>query len=138
MESLGRRTNNGDLLKSIQLNKLRFKIPDDVVKLLMNTAPLLYSMNIEIDIPGQERIIICADSYKALQSNIDNYLFEDSFEIGNVKEFKELLKCGYDNEFKKNLITSAEHFTDTGINIKWIVRNHASYCPNEGNDKKIE
>lgn len=121
-KAAGLRTTNGDLFDSINMNRDRFNIPDDLYKLLINSAPLLYAINVEVDIPDASgKITICGDSVEEFHNNIDNFSFEHMTDEES-NELKELLKYGNEAEFKKKYIYPTEFTTEDGKIIKWKIR----------------
>lgn len=114
------RHNDGDLLKSIELNQKRFNISDQLKQILINTAPLLYKYNISwvwyINNHTNEPETICGscfgDTIEQIHDKIDSY-----YGLSEIQ--KEYLKFGVAGEFKYEYISKSVELDDG--TISWTV-----------------
>lgn len=118
------RHNDGDLLRSIEINQKRFGYDDQIKSIFLNTAPYLYKYQIKWDgfkskdasnsenncVSG----IVLGDTIDQIHSKIDA--------LDNLNDSqKEMLKFGVLDEFRGKDYTNATYHLD-GATITWIIQ----------------
>lgn len=87
------RHDDGDLIRSININQKRFGYDDTLKQIFLNTAKLFYTYRIEFSAVGGIDGIYLSDTIEGIHKQID----EDN-RLDDVE--KRILKYGYEKEFK--------------------------------------
>lgn len=111
------RHNNGDLLTSIEINQKRFGYDDGIKQLLINTAKDMCKYRCYGGCVDGTEWDICADTVEDFHKRID--------ERDIREDFKDILKNGYFNEFKKNgyKYETQNYCIDNGFDVYWVVKD---------------
>lgn len=110
------RHNNGDLIKSININQDRFEYSDDLKNILLNTAKLLFKYRIEWGCCDGRSNGYYSDTIEGIRKQID----EDSI-LNDVE--KRILKYGYEREFKDDFKTY-NFCIDNAFDIYWYKQDY--------------
>jgi hypothetical protein len=110
------RHNNGDLIKSININQDRFDYSNDLKCILLNTAKLLFKYRIEWYCCDGRSNGYYSDTLEGIRKQIDADPILDDTE-------KHILKYGYFDQFKDDFETS-NFCIDGGFDMHWYVQDY--------------
>lgn len=111
------RHDNGDLIKSIELNQKRFGYTDEIKNIFLNTARILYKYEISYGCCDGREEVFLGDTKELITEKIDKSLLLSDYE-------KRLLITGYDNQFKDKDYENDYICIDNCFGINWKVNNY--------------
>lgn len=106
------RHNDGDLIRSIEVNQNRFHYSDEMKQIFKNTAKTLYKYCIEYGCCDGRDETFLGDTIEQIHNKID-----DSKLLNDVE--KRILKYGYEREFKGKDYYNYNMCIDNGFDVYW-------------------
>jgi hypothetical protein len=111
------RHNDGDLIRSINLNQERFGYDNDLKQILLNTAELLYAYKIFFGCCDGREGMYLSDTIEGIHKKID----EDK-QLNNDE--KNILKYGYEREFKDKDFYNYNICINNGFDCYWYKQSY--------------